>query len=371
MSPAKQHDVLIIGGGITGCTLAVALADRGRSVTVLERAVPGAEATSAAGGMLMPQAEAHAPGPMLDFGVAARACTFRWAERMAAEVDHDVHLQRAGMVEVALDAGEAHVLKDKLRWQTALGHDAAWLAPDALLERAPHVDPRAAGALFFEREGHLDPVRYAQAARALAAHAGVRIEAHHTVDEVVHDGTRVTGVRTTHATDGQAVHTAHDVVLAAGAWSGQIAGAGLTGAVFPVKGQMLAFALPRQPSATIVCGAGGYLIPRLDGTIVAGSTMEHAGYGKAVTGRGLSRLLEQALRTAPSLGDAAVTRTWAGLRPGTADGMPMIGRGHVQGLWVNTGHFRNGILLAAHSAERLAAAMAGEETPDLAPFSVR
>jgi glycine oxidase len=358
-------DVVVIGAGVQGSSVALRLAQAGRSVVVLERAVPGAEASSAAGGILSPGVEAVEPGP---FYALCRASLARYPA-FVADVERlsgmAVGLRSLGTLEVALDDDHAKVLA--ARAEKILRHGLPVEVLDDAAARAlePALSPETRGALLFADEGSVDPRLLARATYVAASRAGASF---------------VTGqVRRILVEAGRAVGVEHEsgrieagtVVLAAGSWSLQVEGHGLPpGSVRPVRGQ-IALLDTRPPLLSRVIFSGhGYVVPRADGRVLCGSTMEEVGFEKAVTAGGLRHVLDVALGIAPALERAPVVETWSNFRPASPDGEPILGAGTVPGLFYATGHTRNGILLAPVTADAVSAAVLGEAPPvDLAPFS--
>jgi glycine oxidase len=223
------------------------------------------------------------------------------------------------------------------------------------------------GASLVEAEGRIDNRRLGRALHAACVARGVRVEANAGMVALEADGRRALGVRTR---DG--FRPADAVVNAAGAWAGQLAGvpAAAVVPVTPVKGQMLALAAPRNLVQRVLWVPGAYLVPRDDGRLLVGATVEEAGFDVRVTARGLDELLHAVLAALPALRDLAVSESWAGLRPASPDGLPFIGATPVGGYFVATGHYRNGILLTPATARAVAAAVSGEPAdPLLAAFA--
>jgi glycine oxidase len=360
-----QVDVVVVGAGILGSSVALRLAQAGRKVVVLERAVPGAEASSAAGGILSPGVEAVEPGP---FYALCRASLDRYpgfVRDVEALSGMSVGLRALGTLEIALDDDHAKVLA--ARAEKILRHGLpVEVLDDADVRRLePAASPEARGALFFPDEASVDPRLLGRAAYVAAARAGA---------------TFVTGqVRRIVSAGGRAVGVDHDagrieaarIVLAAGAWSMRVEGNALpAGAVRPVRGQ-IALLDTRPPLLSRVVFSGhGYVVPRADGRILCGSTMEEVGFEKAVTAGGLRHVLDVAIAIAPALARAPVVETWSNFRPASPDGEPILGEGSLPGLLYATGHTRNGILLAPVTADAIAALALGSAPPvDLAPFS--
>ncbi len=334
-----KKSVVVVGGGLVGTAVAAAIADTGAHVVVVERGVPGAEASWAAGGILSPQAECDADGPMLRLCLEGLGATLKLCERLG-----DVGLHMRGTLDVAVDDDEARALQARVEWQRALGLAATWLTPAQTREKAPVGDVN--GAAFFADEACLEPRKLFEMWRARAHNLGCEFRAGRNVVSVADD-------RVVFDDD---VIEADDVVVAAGAWTPQVAGCGVdVGAVFPVRGQMVEL-MTDIKDACVVYGHGGYVVPRGDGRVVVGSTMEHAGFEKQLTAGGLQKVLKTATSLLPTTNSAPVTSTWAGLRPATRDGLPLLGRS-TTGVWIASGHFRNGVLLAAISAEKIAAAI--------------
>ncbi len=355
--------VVVVGGGLVGTAVAHALRKKGVAVVVVERAVPGAEASWAAGGILSPQAECDVDGPMLRLCLDGLRATLALCEQLREELAGelgDVGLRKTGTLDVAVDDDEARALHARVAWQQALGLEARWLEAADVKRRAPVGD--VVGAALFAGEASLEPRRFFAALRARALASGVRFLT----------GRRVVSVEPRRVTLDDGVVDGDAVVVCAGAWTPQVQGAGVAaGAVFPVRGQMVELLIAggdgtraaAVDAAPVVYGCGGYLVPRGDGRVVVGSTMEHAGFEKRVTAGGLQKVLTTATSLLPTLAQATVSSTWAGLRPATTDGLPLLGCSS-SGVWVASGHFRNGVLLAAVSAERIAAAIVDDVAID-------
>jgi glycine oxidase len=363
---ARATDCIIVGGGVVGLTAALRLRDAGVAVTVVDRAAPGQESSWAAAGILAPQVEAHGPGPL--FELLRQSC--RLWPGLAAELrergGHDIGYREEGTLVVAPndDDAAAAALTTSLQWQRQAGLRLELLEAHELRCREPSLAP-AALAVWLPDDRQVDSRLLIRALVAACRAAGVdfvRAE----VRRVDHDGQRVTGVA---LDDG--VRPAGHVVVAAGAWSAQLAGVPLPdGAVFPVRGQMLELRPPAATLRHVVFGAGGYLVPRRDGRVLCGSTEERVGFVRATTAAALHELEARAARLCPPLATAPRVDHWAGLRPASRDGLPFIGPTAVAGLCLATGHFRNGIVLAPLTADIVAAIVTGAASPvDLAALS--
>ena len=317
-------DAVVIGGGIIGLASAIELAEAGLRVSLVDKGEPGGEASGTAAGILGPQSEAHGPGPMLDLCLRSFQMYGDWLGRLKA----DAGFERCGSLHLAFTRAEADALALTRDWQQAQG-----------LRAELRNDARALLALWLPDEGRVDSRRLVTALRAAAEKRGVTFR-QGTVGRL----DRVEGEL---------------AVVAAGAWSGPIAGC----CVEPVRGQILLLDVPPPPS--VVFGAGGYLVPRGGRTLV-GATVEHSGFDKSTTREG--RLQLEAIAARLGAG-GPVLEHWAGLRPGTPDGLPMIGRTE-WGDIVATGHYRNGILLAPVTAAIVRALALHQAPPvDLTPFA--
>src|SRR5919106_3328736 len=352
-----------MGGGPVGAACARELALAGRRVLVLEPGGESGQAWKAAAGMLAPQLEAEAEDPLMELGLAAREHYGPLAEALRETTGSDIGLWREGIAWVAADEAEAGVLRSKVAWQRQQGHLADWLDADEVGSRWPWLGPTC-GALWAPHEGALEPERLVSALRQDGARLGVTTEPD-AATGIESRGDRVAGVVGRHGR-----YLAADVIVAAGAWSGTIDGVPRPIAVAPVRGQMAAFPWPAGTRRAIVYGRGGYLVARGDEAI-AGSTMEYAGFQPEVTSAGLARIFATVTALCPTLTGGDVRRTWAGLRPVTPDGLPIIGaEPRLQGLWYATGHGRNGILLAGLTGLLIKQLLSGEPAAeDLAPFS--
>jgi glycine oxidase len=357
------HDVIVIGGGAVGAACARELAAAGRSVLVIEPGGDSGQGWKAAAGMLAPQIEADGDDPLLRLGIAARDHYLPLAAALRESTGIDIGLWQEGIARVAADAGEARELRSKVASQQQQSHTAAWLEPAEVQRRWPWLGPTA-GALWSERDGALDPPQLVQALLTDASRHGAEV-ARDRVTAVEQTGDRISGV------SGEAGrYAAGDVVLAAGAWSAQIAGLPRTLPVQPVRGQMAALPWPPGIGRAIVYHKDCYLLAR--GTeAILGSTMEYVGFQPQVTPDGIARILAATMALCPGLIRGKLQRTWAGLRPVTSDGLPIIGaEPRLPGLWYATGHGRNGILLAGITGVLIRQLIGGERPAmDLSAFT--
>ena len=346
-----SFDVIVIGAGVIGSACGRELAAAGRRVLLLERAPHGGEAWQAAAGMLAPQIEAGPDDPIFQLAVAARERYAELAPALQESVGIDIGLWLEGIARVAMAPEDVAELRARAAWQRQQGHLCDWFDPAEVKARYPWIGP-SHGALWAPRDGALEPAALVRALRADAERLGARIEtASHAT--ILRDGDRVVGV------EGDRRISAENVVLAAGAWSAQIGGLPRPVSVEPVRGQMAALPWPEGIEPAIVHGGNAYLVFR-GGEAIVGSTMEYAGFDASTTSAGLARIFTGVSAICPALSGQRVTRTWAGLRPVTPDGLPIIGaEPRARGLWYATGHGRNGILLAAMTGATISRLIAG------------
>ncbi|HEY3592768.1 MAG TPA: glycine oxidase ThiO [Polyangiaceae bacterium] len=357
-------DVLLIGGGVMGCASALALAESGLRVVVLERSVPGAEASSAAAGILGAQAEAHEPGPFFELARLSLDRYPSWAERLGRATGIDVGYRACGALRVAFADADAAAIERGVAWQREVGLAVERLDTAALALLEPALAAR--GAVLFAGDGRIDPPLLLRALQIAARAAGAQFQTGAYVRAIDVEKGAVRGVS---LEDGSRL-SCENVVLAAGSWSTLVGGVPLSaGAVRPARGQIVELETPSPPLGRVVFGPRCYLVPRDDGRILIGSTLEFVGYRREVTARAVRDLLDAAIELVPSLADAAIGRMWSSFRPYTG-GLPFLGPTEVRGLVLATGHHRNGILLAPITAEIVRGAVRGEKSPiDLLPFA--
>jgi glycine oxidase len=365
----KQRTCVVIGGGIIGCSVAWELARRSVRVTVLERSVPGAEASSAAAGILGAQIECTAPGALFDLALRSRRSYAAWTAALVRATGIDVEYRPSGVMDVAFEARALRTLRRRYSFQRKLGERVVDLTSSKLRQRLPALSRKLSGALYLPDDARVDPPALFRALRIAAERANVEFKTGAYVRRIAVDGGRIRGVEL----DDGSVVPATDVVVAAGSWSSLVEGAALPpGGVTPARGQMVELSLSSPLFAPVVHGPRCYLVPRDDGRVLVGSTLEFVGYRREVTARAVRDLLDAAIELVPALADAQLTRTWSSFRPYTADGLPVIGNGAQAGLVIATGHHRNGILLAPVTAEIVGALVQNRRPPlDIAAFSPR
>ncbi len=386
MTEKRSFDVVVVGGGVIGLACAWRLAQRGARVAVVERGEPGGGASRVAAGMLAPVGELSFGEPeLLELTLAGARLYPGFAAELESASGVGTGYERLGALHVALDRDEAAQLRRVHDLQRSLDLEAEWLPPRRCRDLEPGLTPSFHGGVFAAGEAAVDPRALTRALLAAARAEGVETMTGCEVVEGVFDGARLAGVRYRAAGEGteigesegsdgrakarSAPHSdtnrvlAGTTVLAGGAWSG--AAEWLPEAarppVRPVKGQVLELRRRdgKPPACHILASERVYLVPRRDGRLIVGATVEEMGFDTAVTAGGVHELLREAYRLLPDVAEMELVGAVAGLRPGTPDNLPLVGPGAIDGLALATGHFRNGILLAPLAAQAVADLLAG------------
>jgi glycine oxidase len=352
-------DAVVIGSGIIGLAVARELALRGAAVTVVDPNEPVRAASWAAAGMLAPYTEAIADPNLESLCARSLALYPAYAQRLHEESGLDPQLRLSGILDTAFDAPGRAALRTRAEALARAGVHHELLDADHVRQREPGLAGAVLAGLFVHGEGRIDNRRLGAALLAAARAAGVRVVSELGEVALEADARRVRGVRTRHG-----FLTAPVIVNAAGAWAAALPGLPESArpAVFPVKGQILALG-PARTIPHVLWVPGAYLVPRDDGRLIVGATVEDAGFNVAVTEAGIRSLLDAAVSAVPALGDAPLLETWAGLRPGSSDGLPFIGPAPLEGLFDASGHARNGVLLAPVTAHAVADLIEGKPVP--------
>lgn len=344
--------VVVVGCGVAGAAVALELAARGAEVTVLDRDQPGTGATGASAGMLCPQYETPEAGPAFQFAVESRALWPGFARRVETLAGWSLGLRMEGMLVANRTPHEEAQARRMLEWQLEAGLRGEILSPAEARRIHPYLHPIVHSWCWLPQEGQVDAQRLAVALADAVRGSGARLRAARAAVSVWSEGERVRGVRLADGT----VLEASSVVLAAGAWAPLIRDLPVSLPVRPVRGQILRLR-PRSPSPwpLVADHHGCYLVPRENGTLLVGSTMEEVGYDQGVTDEARARLAEGAASLLPPLEQAIVVERWAGLRPMTPDTLPLLGPDPLlDGLHYATGYGRNGILFAPLAARVVA-----------------
>ena len=361
MRPSQSPDVVVIGGGIIGCSIALRLAQGKLKVTVVDRGEPGAEASSAAAGMLAPQGETVTPDAYFEFARSSRDLYPSFVAEVEELSGKTVGYRRDGTLLVARSDEEERELDRVFAGQTAYGLPLERLTAEAARARVPTLAPEIRSALFIAGDHSVDNEKLLPALAEAARHAGVKFLSRAAVTRF-HARSRAAGTASKRIESAELAPRAHgkgktlsagSFILAAGCWSAELAAPlGVRLPMPPCRGQMIEFESGGEAQIPLVVRAGHhYLVPREGRRVLAGTTAEYAGFDKVVTGEGLASILEGVRRLLPAVKHFRFRRAWAGLRPDTADHLPILGCGEIKNLIYATGHFRNGILLAPITAQ--------------------
>jgi glycine oxidase len=362
---SRSADVVMVGGGVIGLTIARALAKRGvRGVTLVERGQMHAEASWAAGGILGPQIEADRVDDFFQLACASRDLYPAFAKALNEESGTDVELDTTGTLNLAFTDEEESRLRHRYDWQTKAGLAVEWQSAAEALTLEPRISSAVRCALRFPADIQVENRRLVTALAIANERLGVRMISGCEVSELCVAQGRVCGVETSLGRVSAPI-----VVLAAGAWTSLIKSpdASLPAIEMePVRGQMLCFKSDPPIAHHLIYSSRGYLVPRRDGRVLAGSTSEHVGFDKRTTDEGMIKIKSMAIEIAPSIASFPLVSSWAGFRPRAADGLPVLGPCEgIEGLFYATGHYRNGILLTPITGELIAKAIVEGVTPPL------
>jgi glycine oxidase len=358
------HQIVIVGGGIIGLTIARSLAQRGvRDICLLERSSLGTESSFAAAGMLAPQAEADEQDDFFKLLCQSRDLYPAFAKQLKDETGIDVELDTTGTLYLAFNEHDQSEIDQRFDWQTSAGLPVEKLTPEEARMFEPCVSPGISGALRFPLDFQVENRRLLTALANSVSELGVHLVKGTNVESIQVASHRVSGVQTSSGFIGCST-----VVVATGAWSSF---ANPAVKVEPVRGQIVCLTAQPELARHVIYSPRGYIVPRQNGRLLAGSTSENAGFAKEVTAAGVNTILKNAIEIAPALAVMPISDTWAGLRPRAADGLPVLGPcGEIDGLVYATGHYRNGILLAPLTGELIAKVIVEAVVPAvLTPFS--
>ena len=364
-------EIVIIGGGVMGCSIAYQLAKQGARPVVLERTRFGAGASGATAGVIAPLWHVDpAVEPMWRLGMRSLELFPSLAAELS-EAGVDPEFRQSGVLKLAFTGEQEEELRDNLVWQNKLGLDVIWLEPGEVVRREPEVNPNVLGGVFSPTEGYVRGQRLVDSLVHAASRLGARFHQGVEVSGLRQKGGRVTGVDTPVG----GVDAGH-VVLAAGPWSGISArwlreeGSPLI-PVRPVKGERILLRKPGFLPRSAIRNFEAYVVPRVDGNILVAATREEGRFDEVVTAAGISRLIAAAILSFPGLADAEFISGRAGVRPATPDGMPVLGPvPNTEGFSIAAGHDAVGIMLSPATAELMAQYILDGDSAPLEPFSL-
>lgn len=363
-------DVAIVGGGVIGLSIARALALRGvTDVVVVERCGPGGEASSAAAGMLAPQAEADHADDFFKLCVSSRDLYQPFSEALRDESGIDIELDATGTIYVAVTEEDESECARRYEWQTKAGLAVERMSAVDARMFEPCISESISSALRFPLDVQVENRRIVSALAESNKHLGIKLVTGTTVESLRCERDQVKGLETS-----RGFVSTPNVVLAAGAWSSSLLKSDKAMRnlrIEPVRGQMVCLASNPRLAHHVIYSPRGYIVPRLDGRLLAGSTTECAGFDKRVTAAGIQAILLHALEISPEVAGLSLIECWAGLRPRAPDGLPVLGPcAEIAGLFYATGHYRNGILLAPITGEVIADAIVNRSvSPLITPFA--
>jgi glycine oxidase len=352
MNYSQTTDILIIGGGVIGLSLARELHKKGAGkITILERGKAGQESSFAAAGILAPQAEAEKADKFFHFCSDSKNLYTNFAKQLLSETEVDIELDQNGTLYTAFSESDVTEIRRRFDWQKKSGLAVEHLTQTEARKAEPFVSPDVREALFFPNDWQVENRKLLVALQKYAKLNNIEIIENSEVRELLIENGKISGAITADKT-----FFAEKVVLTTGAWTWLIkAGENALPFVKPIRGQILSFRTAKRLFSKIIYSARGYIVPRFDGRVLVGATVEDVGFDKSLTNSGIDFLLEIALEISPSLANLQIFDKWAGLRPASADNLPILGAfPEIENLYVGTAHFRNGILLAPLTAKILA-----------------
>lgn len=361
----KRTDVVILGGGIIGCALAEELARHGQRVVVVERGAIGAEASSAAAGILSAQMDLPQPDVFFELCQAARRMYPRWVEHLQRRSGISVGYYVDGILYLAMKGREEKTMERRCRWQIKRGLRVERWSRKEVQRHEPGIDGKPKCGFHFPTEAQVDNVLLMRALAVACRKSNVELREHTSAKRLLIRGKTVRGVETNQGTLETSV-----IVNCLGSWASMGGAFPVAVPVEPARGQMLAFRGPRRLFRHAVMSERAYVVQRRDGRLLVGSTVEVGKSEKALTLDGMHSILCGLRQMSSAVNPSTFIEAWAGFRPYTKDQLPLLGKTSIDGLYVATGHFRHGILLAPITAQLMAELiLRGRSSFDLSPFS--
>lgn len=366
MPSTQTFDIAVVGGGIIGLSSAFELSTTGLRVVVLDRQEPGLESSWAAAGMLAPGPDSPLANALVPLAKESFALYPGFVATIEEASRKSASFEREGTLEVFPGPSGEVAQSEFLEAHRRFGLAAETIDLAAAHRMEPSLNSHASAVAWLPDEATVDPRLLVQAVASAASNRGAQIRAYCGVNSLLLEGNRCIGV----IANNERISARH-VLIAAGSFCGNMEkGIARSAPTRPVRGQMLALKHPDVRLTRVLRSEKGYLVPRPDGRIIAGSTLEEAGFEKSVTQEGQQKILSAAVELAPALAGAQIIEKWSGLRPGTPDDLPILGPTDIEGLLVATGHYRNGILLAPITAKLVREWItAGKTQSDAGAFS--
>ncbi len=361
-----NSDILIIGGGVIGLSIAREFYKKGvAKITILDRSEIGKEASFAAAGILAPQAEADKADDFFRFCDESNRLYPQFAAELFDETGIDIELDKSGTLCVAFSGEDSEEIRRRFEWQKNAGLEVEYLSAQETRKAEPFVSPDVLESLFFPNDRRVENRKLLLALQKYCETNKIEVCENTEIKELVVENDRVAGAKTFTGT-----FRAENVVLATGAWTSLIKTCGFSlPEIKPIRGQMISFFAPQRMFSKVIYSPRGYLVPRADGRILAGATVEDAGFDKSVSAEKTELLRNRALEIAPGLADLEIRDAWVGLRPVAADGLPVLGAvPGIENLFIATAHYRNGILLAPLTAKILADTISENKNSDYLNF---
>jgi glycine oxidase len=346
-----MHDVIVVGGGVIGLSIARELAPR-KSVLLLDRGATGGGTSWAAAGMLSPLSEANDQGPFFQLCSRSFALYEQFVTDLKEETGIDCgYAENEGVLTLATSEETAAALQQRAGWQRNAGHTVELLSAEDVRKLEPLITAPVQKALFTSRERSVAPRRLVNAIRESCLNRGVDIQTGMAVESISRNSIRV----------GHTNFEAPRIVVASGVWSGELKGLDPMIPVQPRKGQILSLDTPGKTFNRIVRWQHTYFVPRHSHELIVGATEEDAGFDRAVTPAGIGQLLCEAQNISSHVGSYPILEMWSGLRPAAPDRMPILGPSATSGVYYATGHYRNGVLLAPITASIISDLIDGRE----------
>lgn len=363
----KKFDALVVGGGIIGCSIARELRKAKLKVAVLEKHVPGAEASVAAAGMLAPHGGPRGKTVFFSLLRDSLALYPQFIEEVEKETGLETEFRNSGLFYMAFNEEDEQSLQEKFEWQQKSEVEVEWVSGAEIRKKEPCVGPGVTKGLYFPEDCQVDNIKLVRAMEIWARKLGVEFLLGSAATKIWLEDSKLRGV-----ISGNEKIESPVVINAAGAWADFDKSLPFPIPVKPSRGQIIVLHQHKPLFNRMLYTRKIYMVPRNDGRIIVGSTVESVGYDKDVTVRGLHKLVRGVVEVNPLLGALSFRECWAGLRPRAKDNLPILGTSPVEGLFFATGHFRNGILLAPITGQLIRQLVLGKQVShDLTPYDIK